>query len=231
MPQTIRCCGSGQTRLPLACSAKAGWHAVQPLLTTRVNAQQRAPGSRLRGSVRTCRSLVIRAHCADRCRSAPGHDRVDAEAHADQRPVLALAGLGGTRYLTVGLGADYVGLTYNDFSEWQSWSSLGDLTGDYETGFGLGKSTHLRSPARADSDRGGPPSGPRGVRHRGTTRPRRLVRTRRRGEACRAALRYLLLHREPGANDDDPTAGCRTVRSCSARWMRAASGAPSLKIK
>jgi hypothetical protein len=72
-------------------------------------------------------------------------DRVDAEAHAYQRPVLALVGLGGTRYLTVGLGADYVGLTYNDFSEWQSWSSLGDLTGDYETGFWLGNQpTYVR---------------------------------------------------------------------------------------
>ena len=72
-------------------------------------------------------------------------DRVDAEVHADQRPVLALVGLGGTRYLTVGLGADHVGLTYNDSSDWQSWSSLGDLTGDDEVGFWMGNQpTYVR---------------------------------------------------------------------------------------
>ena len=72
-------------------------------------------------------------------------DRVDAEARVGQRPVLALVGLGGTRYLTVGLGDDDVGLTYNDSSDWRSWSSLGDLTGDDEVGFWMGNQpTYVR---------------------------------------------------------------------------------------
>lgn len=66
-------------------------------------------------------------------------DRIDCEARTEKRPVLALVGLGSTRYVTVGLGSDEVGLTFNDSSDWTSWSSLGDLYEDAdEVSFWMG---------------------------------------------------------------------------------------------
>lgn len=54
-------------------------------------------------------------------------DRIDSEERAYSQPVRAMVGLGGTRFLRVGLGVDETGLSLSDQSDWHSWVSLGDL--------------------------------------------------------------------------------------------------------